>query len=435
MNRAVLFLGITWLFACLVFSSFVKANDISTASELKNRFRIDHMVSEITIVVQREYGSPPVVIVLPDGRKWYAHRHPENVKWLDGMTGDMIKISQPQAGPWQLLGRISDGSTITKVSELNIEVQPLPQPLYVGERVKALAQLNADGHQMRLPGLDYLVEWSVAFKRLSDEEGEKKTAGKRRIGSYKDDGKLLDEKPDDGIFTSNFHLELEPGKYLFDVRAHNEVFDRHYSEPILLKPIPVSSSVINPALGDNIRYLQITSDTNEINISDSVIEYTIMGPNNLNERYVIQGLESPRERIKLPHIEAYGNYVVSAFAAATTVKGREILLHLSDITFNLEQPPEPGKSELEIAQEQAQQIKNKEESAKRTILYWVVSLNVVLILLGVISFIVWRKLQVRKKAIKAAEEMVVINSDQVDSVSSDDSLNDIDLTMPEDGNK
>ncbi|MBO6228460.1 MAG: TIGR03503 family protein, partial [Shewanella sp.] len=73
---------------------------LETASELKNRFRIDHMVDNMTLLVEREYGSAPVVIVLPDGSKWYANRHPETVKWVDGITGDIIYIESPMPGPW-----------------------------------------------------------------------------------------------------------------------------------------------------------------------------------------------------------------------------------------------------------------------------------------------------------------------------------------------
>ncbi len=70
--------------------SNMKVVPVDTASELKNRFRVDHMVSSMTLMIQREYGSAPVVIVLPDGSKWYANRHPETVKWVDGMTGDIM---------------------------------------------------------------------------------------------------------------------------------------------------------------------------------------------------------------------------------------------------------------------------------------------------------------------------------------------------------
>ncbi|RLV61200.1 TIGR03503 family protein [Parashewanella curva] len=434
MKQTVLLFLQACLVSCLSYSFSVKANDISTASELQNRFRIDHMVSKLTLVVQREYGSPPVVIVLPDGRKWYAHRHPENVKWHDGMTGDMIEITKPQAGPWQLLGRIVDGSTITKISELSIDVEPLPRELYVGERIKAVAQLKDNDLKVRLPGLDYLVEWSVAFKRLAEGDGKQNIIGNRRIVTYKDDGRLLDEKPDDGIFTSTFHLDLEPGKYLFDVNAHNEVFQRHYTNTIVLKPSPVTTSIIDSAINSAERHIKINSNTAEIQIADTVIEYKIMGPNNLNERFSVQGLKSSIEQIKIPSVEEYGNYIVSVMAASTTVGGREILIKLPDISFNHEPPPAPAKSALELAQEEAQKLQQKEKSAKRTILTWVIGLVLLFTLLIATGIVVGRKLKVRKRALKTAEKMAEMKSGLTKESAPVEnmSLNDIDLTMPED---
>lgn len=80
------------------------------------------MVDELTLFVQRDYGSAPVIIVLPDGSKWYVSRHPESVQWVDGLSGDIITIKSPMPGPWQLLGKVAKGSKIDKVSKLGIEI-------------------------------------------------------------------------------------------------------------------------------------------------------------------------------------------------------------------------------------------------------------------------------------------------------------------------
>lgn len=168
--------------------SNMKVVPVDTASELKNRFRVDHMVSSMTLMIQREYGSAPVVIVLPDGSKWYANRHPETVKWVDGMTGDIIYIESPQPGPWQLVGKVVPGSKIKRVSKLEIEVQRLPQPLFQGEQTKVIAQLMGDAERVRMPGMDYLVEWTAHFVSKHRTGDENFAAGDIIVGSYKDNG-------------------------------------------------------------------------------------------------------------------------------------------------------------------------------------------------------------------------------------------------------
>lgn len=169
----------------------IKVVPLETASELKNRFRVDHMVSSMTLLIEREYGSAPVVIVLPDGSKWYANRHPETVKWVDGITGDIIHIESPPVGPWQLLGKVVLTSTIKKISKLEIEVQALPQPLFQGEQIKIIAQLMGDAERVRMPGLDYLVEWTAHFVSKHRAGDENFAVGDIIVGSYKDNGESL----------------------------------------------------------------------------------------------------------------------------------------------------------------------------------------------------------------------------------------------------
>lgn len=183
------------------------------ASELKNRFRIDHMVDSLTLIIQRKYGSGPVVIVLPDGSKWYASRHPEHVQWVEGLSGDIVTIEKPLPGPWQLLGRVVPGSTIEKVSKLDITVEPFPQPLFQGERLKVTAQLLGDEQRIRMPGLDYLVEWTAKFISEHQVGEENFATGNIVVGSYKDNGEGLDERPDDGLFTGRINLTQAWGTY------------------------------------------------------------------------------------------------------------------------------------------------------------------------------------------------------------------------------
>lgn len=95
----------------LVLADIVPAQQ---AGELKNRFRIDHLVDSMTLIVQRQFGSGAVIIVLPDGSKLFSKRHPDNVVWIDGLSGDIITINDPLPGPWQLIGHVVEGSIIKK---------------------------------------------------------------------------------------------------------------------------------------------------------------------------------------------------------------------------------------------------------------------------------------------------------------------------------
>ena len=50
-------------------------------------------------MVKRDQKSNSVVLVRPDGHKYYAWRHPDNVSWYEEPGMDIISIENPMPGP------------------------------------------------------------------------------------------------------------------------------------------------------------------------------------------------------------------------------------------------------------------------------------------------------------------------------------------------
>jgi hypothetical protein len=366
------------------------------ASELKNRFRVDHMVDRIVLLVQREYGSAPVVVVLPDGSKWYASRHPENVKWTDGVTGDMISVENPVPGPWQLIGKVVPGSQITRISELGIEVDELPQPLYQGERLKLTAHLTGDSLRMRLPGLEYLLQWTARFVSSHKPGDENFAAGTLIVGSYQDNGEALDERPDDGTFTSNINLNQPWGDYTLQVSVQNDVFEREFKQAFRLEPSPVDIKVVEPA------GLQLP--------------VTVRQPTEGTTQLV------------LPQVSDFGSYRIKGTVFSTDKQGRELVLTLPERFFNFVEPPKPPPSAEEMAARAAAIAAKEEAAAKQNALYLIIGGNVLLLLFGVGAILFWRKRQSLKQALAAAEEQLLAKQQ---AAPKEDDVQEIDLTLPD----
>lgn len=403
---------------------------LSTASELKNRFRIDHMVQSMTLLVQREYGSAPVVVVLPDGSKWYANRHPDSVKWVDGLAGDMITIESPQPGPWQLVGRVVPGSTIQKVSALEIEVQPLPQPLFQGEQISLIAHLIGDAERIRMPGLDYLVEWTASFVSKHKVGDENFAAGNIIVGAYKDNGEGYDQRPDDGVFTSHLNLKQPWGDYDFVVHARNNVFERQISVPFTLSPRPVEANILTP--DDPLKgqwALNLYANSEVLRLSETHFSFELVGPAGLHVPLALQGLTAETAQILLPTVSEFGSYRIKGIAATTTVTGRELVLDLPEVFFNLVQPPEPPPSAEALAAIAAQQAAIEEQVAKDDALFWIITINAILLVLGAAALIVWRKRQTLAQALAAAEQR--LNDETAQPLTQEPTLDDIDLTIPD----
>lgn len=406
---------------------------LAQASELKNRFRIDHMVDEITLVIQREYGSAPVVVVLPDGSKWYASRHPESVRWEDSISGDMIQIKNPQPGPWQLLGRVVPGSQITKVSKLGIWADPLPQPLYQGERLKLTAGLTGDNLQMRLPGLEYMLQWNAKFISEHQPKDENFAAGTLTVGSYQDNGEKLDERPDDGIFTADINLNQPWGHYTLELKVENAVFEREYQQAFVLSPKPADIKVKAP---DNPREqpwgLQLFVDTKELQLAETYFQLDIVGPAGFQLSLTVRDLAQAEHALELPQVTEFGSYRIKGTLFSTNWAGREIVMTLPERFFNYVSPPEPPPSPEVIAAIQAKEASEEEQQAKDDAVLWIIVGNSVLLVVGLALMLFMRKRALLKQALAAAEQEMQAKQQ---AQTPPPELQDIDLSMPDEDEK
>lgn len=402
---------------------------LAQASELKNRFRIDHMVDELTLMVQREYGSAPVVVVLPDGSKWYSSRHPETVRWEDSVTGDMIQIKHPQPGPWQLLGEIVPGSQITKISKLGIWVDPLPQPLYQGERLKLTAGLTGDQLRMRLPGLAYMLQWNAKFISEHQAKDENFAAGSFSVGSYQDNGEKLDEKPDDGIFTSDINLNQPWGHYTLELKVENEVFDREYQQAFMLSPIPADIKVQSPVDPHKQPWeLHLLVDTKQLQLPETYFQLDIVGPAGFQLSMTVRDLQQADHALELPQVTEFGSYRIKGTLFSTDWAGREIVVTLPERFFNYVAPPAPPPSPQQIAAIQAAEALKEEQQAKNSALLWIAIGNGSLLVLGIVLILYLRKRASLKMALAMAEQE--LQSKQRAQPQPPD-LQDIDLSIPD----
>lgn len=404
------------------------------ASELKNRFRIDHMVDELTLIVQRSFGSAPVVIIQPDGSKWYASRHPNTVKWTDSEAGDVIKIEHPTPGPWQLTGKIIPGSKIVRLSRLGIEIEPFPQPLYQGETLKLRAWLTGDDLRLRLPGLAYMVTWNATFSSQQNKEEANFASGTFGVGTYQDNGSGLDEQPDDGVFTSKINLDQPWGHYLLKVDAFNEVFSRNYEQQFVLSKMPADISVVEPEKPTEQPWeLKLVADGEQLDLTQTYFNLTVVGPagfqSSISER--LEGLTE--KELVLSDVTEFGSYRIKGTMFSTiSATGREIVVNLPERFFNYIQPPEPPPSPAEIAAREAAVAKVEEAQAKTSAVTMVIVGNILLLLLGAGLMLFLRKRQSLKLALAAAEAAAAEKTAETDD-SPD--VRDIDLAMPDDNEK
>ncbi len=202
---------------------FLKAFDFAVPSEqvplANNGFSVDNLVQEFTALIFRKPLSQPISLIAPDGTEITSGDEIENMKWLSTDSYDMITISNPNSGAWQIQGEILDESRISIVSDLSLKINRLMTMAFEGEAVNFSAFMNAKEGKVEDQAFLDLMNLNVT---LIDESGNVDFANPVEKGS--------DFNFEIGNQLDNF------GNYQVVVNLDGRTFQRQLSRTLSYQP-------------------------------------------------------------------------------------------------------------------------------------------------------------------------------------------------------
>ncbi|MDO6447589.1 TIGR03503 family protein [Colwellia sp. 1_MG-2023] len=380
-----------------------------------NRFHIDAQLDEITLLFYRKNGSPPIILVRPDGSKLKVNNFPKDkVEWYDDRTFDLITIKQPMPGPWQAIGDILPNSKIMLVSEVTLKVDPIPEIALSGETLKIKGQIFNREQVVDDPLFDDVVKLDVDFFSTNNTSYDNFGAQPIQIGSFRDDGYDLDEYAKDGIFTAEFNLDFSPGEWLPIYKVIMPMATRELRQkPIILQANPVTITVETTTDPLEFHIVTLNLDDTFIDPDSMVFQGKITFPDKQTEPFAImQG--SGITRVKQVGYTEPGIHRISLNAFGETINGREFRLVVPDFSFNVDRLNGPLVPTLEddaisqaeqaaealaakIAEDKAQlemeiaQAKAEQEAAQQQTLIIIGISNLVIMLIAAGVFVFIRK--------------------------------------------
>lgn len=396
----------------IVFSALSYSAEESSMTLLDNRFRVDPSIKQITFVIYRAKSSQPVVLVRPDGKKYYAWRSPDNVRWYQEPSMDIISIDDPMPGPWQAIGKVTPKNKIKLISHLELSTDKMPNRLYLGESIKFNARLTSDGKPLVLRDFLDRVKLKVTFtKFIENEETLVKEARPipEVIGEFADDGRGLDEVAGDGIFTVSLPISSEPGKYRVRITSGNGVFLRAQEQEVLVYPKPLQATFIQSREAGTPHLVVFSGEQGMILPGSISAHIEHIGPN--GNKTTVQGsaeLESNKLQLEIPNTEDIGHYSWSGKAFATEMGSeRPLMFEINEHTYSVVEEVDLAETrrlqELERIQQQKmleemQLLQMREEKKTRTMIIIGVG-NIVVLILGLVVWFVMGKLRAKKQAI------------------------------------
>lgn len=304
-----------------------------------NRFRIDAQIEELTLIFYRKLGSQPIILVQPDGSKIRVNNPPKDkIEWFDDSTFDMIKIKKPMPGPWQAIGDILPNSKIMVVSQVRLEVEPLPEIMLVGETIKITGKLFNGDVAIDNPLFRKVIQLDVDFYSTNNSAYENFGADLMRLTSFRDDGHDLDEYANDNIFTGEFELDFAPGEWepVYIIKLPMATRELR-QKPIIVQPSPITLTVNKATEEGKDHKINLDIDDTFVVADTLVFQGKITFPDKQEKPFFIMDAKGKNRSINAEYTEP-GLYRVKVSAFGKTINGREFRLVVSEFTFNVEIP-------------------------------------------------------------------------------------------------
>ncbi|MCB1858191.1 MAG: VWA domain-containing protein [Gammaproteobacteria bacterium] len=193
-----------------------------------NRFQLDESIDEATLLIFRADGAPPSQVTDPTGQTFGSAEAPANVNWHRDEGYDLLTISKPQSGEWQILADLDPDNRVLVVTDLRMHSTELPGRMVVGEQLPLLVHFSEDGEPIT----------SSSFLELINLQAvEKDRQGTKEPQPLFDDGQRGDQTAGDGQFTLGVGAnQLEPGLVELTLSAEGRTFQRQQKQTFELLP-------------------------------------------------------------------------------------------------------------------------------------------------------------------------------------------------------
>ncbi|MCX2791710.1 TIGR03503 family protein [Vibrio sp. Sgm 5] len=392
-------------------SCFTFSASESAMSLLDNRFRVDPTIEQITFLVYREQSSQPVVLVRPDGKKYYAWGTYDNVRWYQESSLDIISIDKPMPGPWQAVGKVTPKNNIRLISHLKLSTDVFPNRLYNSEALKFTARLTSDDKPLVLRDFLDRVNLRVTFTKFVENEDELIKEARpvpMVIGEFADDGRDLDEKAGDGVFTVQLPIDVEPGKYRARITSGNGVFLRAQEQVVLVYPSPISRTFIQSRHADQPHQLVVSGEQGMITPGTIAVNVEQEAPDGFISYSQGQvSADGSKTTLKMDNDPELGKYSWHGEVFATDLSTkRSLVFPIKEQTFSVvdEVDLEAARlaKEAEIAEQRRIEmekriIAEREAERKRSMIIIAIG-NVIALILVILFWIIWSKLKAKREA-------------------------------------
>lgn len=383
-----------------------------------NTFTVDNSVEEMTLLVFRKSDSQPTKLITPQRSSITKDTSRSDTRWYSSSAYDLITITAPPAGEWQIDAAVDPDNRVMVVSKLGLSVTPLPNNVLANEQITYSVKMIEDGDVITRPDFLDLIEAKLETKY----KGQTNTTP-------------LLKDTQSGEFKQVFYAGAEDGVLDIKLVVKSPTFERSRTHAINIYGNPVETDLQQSFVEQEPHQVHLRVAEDVVDLESLKITGEIKYPDDTTQFVVLESLDT-KQSFELKQFPEGGPYKVELKAEGQSPTGRGFSSELPAIIFDMEplpgfgpeteeqaesvvEPePEPQKvdetevkqpepePELDEKEPDKQEPKPEQEPVKEEPINWTLWLsvgfggNVLLILLGWLG---WRL--IRKRSQESTESM------------------------------
>ena len=195
------------------------------------RFWIDDSVEEFTALVFYENEKTRLGLVSPTGDRYRPAQPVDGVEWYDNRRFVLVTVRDPRSGEWQLVAPKGARARVTVMSDMALEVDPLPNSLPAGRRAELGLRLVEKGQVVTDP--EILGLFAIAIE-ISGPRGYRVDLDVSRAYPI----------PADGEYRVTVPSFEEPGRYQLLARVSAASLRRELPMYVEVIATPAKSTVV-----------------------------------------------------------------------------------------------------------------------------------------------------------------------------------------------
>lgn len=297
---------------------FEQATKPDSIPLLDNRFDVDASVSELTLLVFRGEQESPLRLVNPAGVNHELTAHAENTSWRSENGYDLVTVSDPLTGTWQINTKPDPDNRVMIVTDLKLEIEDVPAYLMSEEVLHVNARITELGKPIDRPDFLQLLSanMTVATVGSSGLGGEPMTLDSTR-----------------GAFVGERVVDWPAGDYELLVQVDGGTFKRQQRTKIRIHGAPFTFASKLGADGQTID-TEVTAAAELVDIASLSGIVVVARPDQSSEVFDLPAFDGSRSRLMVP-ASINGPYQVQPRVFGQTQSGRFLSVQATPLAIEV----------------------------------------------------------------------------------------------------